>query len=92
MSRGLAFISFLLAFLFSSLALAQDVIGPVTTIRLSRPTILDVDRDTISWSSVQHAETYRIRWRPSSGGRWKPQSVSASKTSYRITGLSRGIE
>ncbi len=92
MSRGLAFSSFLLAFLFSSLALAQDIIGPVTTIRLSRPTILDVDRDTISWSSVRHAETYRIRWRPSSGGRWKPQSVSSSTTSYRIAGLSRGIE
>ena len=92
MPRGLAFSSFLIAFLFSSLALAQDIIGPVTTIRLSRPTILDIDRDTISWSSVQHAETYRIRWRPSSGGRWKPQSVSASTTSYRITGLSRGIE
>ncbi len=92
MSRKLAFISFLLAFFFSSPALAQGPFGPITHIRLSTPTILSVDRNTITWSSVQHAQTYRIRWRPSSGGRLKTKSVSAPTTSYRITGLSRGIE
>ncbi len=71
---------------------AQGPIDPVEIIRLSRPTIFSIVHDTISWSNVQHAETYRIRWRPSSGGQWTKQIVSTPETSFRFTELSFDVE